>query len=80
LQGRVTVVEELGPETLVTLTTVFGDVVTRVRGMQHVDFERRVAFSFDPNGLHLFSLATATSLPRPLESSSREAQASLLQR
>jgi len=38
LVGRVTVVESLGPETIVTLETTLGDVTTRVRGMQPIDF------------------------------------------
>jgi len=65
--GRVTVVEELGPETLVTLATTFGDIVTRVRGMQYIEFDRSVGFSFDPSGLQLFSLATDQSLLRPVQ-------------
>jgi len=65
LVGRVIVVEELGPETLVTLETPFGEVATRVRGMQAIDFDLELGFSFDPHRLHLFSLKTGESLLRP---------------
>ena len=63
--GRVTVVESLGPETIVTLETVFGDVTTRMRGMEAIDFDVQVAFSFDPARLHLFSTESGDSVLRP---------------
>jgi multiple sugar transport system ATP-binding protein len=66
IQGRVTVVEELGPETLVTLTAAFGEVVTRIRGMQPIEFDRQLAFSFDFVNLHLFNLRTGDSMLRPI--------------
>jgi multiple sugar transport system ATP-binding protein len=72
LQGRVTVVEELGPETLVTLDTVLGEVTTRVHGMQDIEFDVQLAFSFDPGSLHLFSLQTGESILRAGESSHRD--------
>jgi multiple sugar transport system ATP-binding protein len=65
LVGRVAVVESLGPETIVTLETAFGDVITRVRGMQAIDFDLQVPFSFDAASLHLFSDTTGDSLLRP---------------
>jgi ABC-type sugar transport system ATPase subunit len=64
LVGRVTVVESLGPETIVTFETAFGDVTTRVRGMQPIDFDLQVAFGFDPAQLHLFSTTTGDSVLR----------------
>jgi multiple sugar transport system ATP-binding protein len=67
LVGRVAVVESLGPETIVTLETTFGDVITRVRGMQAIDFDLQVPFSFDAASLHLFSDTTGDSLLRPGE-------------
>ncbi|HLZ21167.1 MAG TPA: ABC transporter ATP-binding protein [Ktedonobacterales bacterium] len=67
--GRVNVVEELGPETLVTLEAGSGEVVTRVRGMQAIEFDRQLCFSFDPDNLHLFSLKNGESVLRPGESS-----------
>jgi multiple sugar transport system ATP-binding protein len=68
LVGRVTVVESLGPETIVTLETALGDVTTRVRGMQAIEFDVQVPLSFDAARLHLFSEATGESLLRPGES------------
>jgi ABC-type sugar transport system ATPase subunit len=65
LVGRVTVVESLGPETIVTLEAALGEVTTRVRGMPPIDFDLRVAFSFDPATLHLFSASTGDSILRP---------------
>jgi len=76
LVGRVTVVESLGPETIVTLETAFGDVVTRARGMQAIDFDLQTPFSFDAARLHLFSAATGDSLLRPGESTFRAKAAS----
>ncbi|MEA3059289.1 MAG: hypothetical protein QOE50_701, partial [Sphingomonadales bacterium] len=63
--GRVTVVESLGPETIVTLETIFGEVTTRVRGMEPVDFDVQVPFSFDPARLHLFAVDTGESVLKP---------------
>jgi ABC-type sugar transport system ATPase subunit len=65
LVGRVTVVESLGPETIVTLETPFGDVVARVLGMQAIDFDEQVSFSLDPAGLHLFDAKTGNAVLRP---------------
>jgi len=65
LVGRVTVVESLGPETIVTLETTLGDVTTRVRGMQPIDFDAQIPFSFDTAGLHLFDATTGDSILRP---------------
>jgi multiple sugar transport system ATP-binding protein len=65
LSGRVTVVESLGPETIVTLETAFGDVTTRVRGMQPIDFDLQVPFSFDAAGVHLFDATTGEAVLRP---------------
>ena len=67
LVGRVTVVESLGPETIVTLETPAGDVTTRVRGMQPIDFDAQVPCSFDPAGLHLFDATSGESVLRPGE-------------
>jgi len=63
--GRVTVVESLGPETIVTLDTELGDVTTRVRGMQPIDFDAQIPFSFESSGLHLFDAAAGHSVLRP---------------
>jgi ABC-type sugar transport system ATPase subunit len=65
LAGRVSVVESLGPETIVTLDTPFGDIVARVLGMQAIDFDEQVTFSLDPGGLHLFDAKTGNSVLRP---------------
>jgi multiple sugar transport system ATP-binding protein len=65
LVGRVTVVESLGPETIVTLETTLGDVTTRVRGMQPIDFDVDLPFSFDAARLHLFDATTGDSVLRP---------------
>jgi multiple sugar transport system ATP-binding protein len=65
LVGRVTVVESLGPETIVTLETTLGDVTTRVRGMQPIDFDVEIPFSFDAARLHLFDATTGDSVLRP---------------
>jgi multiple sugar transport system ATP-binding protein len=65
LNGRVTVVESLGPETIVTLETSGGDITTRVRGMQAIEFDLQMALSFDPDGVHLFSAETGDSVLRP---------------
>lgn len=65
LIGRVTVVESLGPETIVTLETTLGDVTTRVRGMQPIDFDAQIPFSFDTPGLHLFDATSGDSILRP---------------
>jgi multiple sugar transport system ATP-binding protein len=65
LKGRVTVVESLGPETIVTLETPCGDIITRVRGMQAIEFDLQMAFSFDPDALHFFSADTGDSVLRP---------------
>ncbi|MDQ6673799.1 MAG: ABC transporter ATP-binding protein [Chloroflexota bacterium] len=62
--GRVTVVESLGPETIVTLETACGDIITRVRGMQAIEFDLQMAFSFDAAALHLFSAETGESVLR----------------
>jgi hypothetical protein len=70
LVGRVTVVESLGPETIVTLETTLGDVTTRVRGMQPIDFDAQIPFSFDAAGLHLFDATTGESVLRPGASTS----------
>jgi multiple sugar transport system ATP-binding protein len=67
LQGRATVVESLGPETLVTLETAFGDVITRVRGMEAIDFDVQVPFSFDAAKVHLFNATSGESVLRPGE-------------
>ncbi len=69
LVGRVTVVESLGPETIVTLETTLGDVTTRVRGMQPIEFDVQIPFSFDTARLHLFDATTGDSLLRPGASS-----------
>jgi hypothetical protein len=66
--GRVTVVESLGPETIVTLETACGDITTRMRGMEAIDFDVQVAFSFDPARLHLFSTEGGESVLRPAAS------------
>src|SRR5579859_5278053 len=63
--GRVTVVESLGPETIVTLETAFGEVTTRVRGMEAIEFDAQVPLSFDSARLHLFDATNGTSVLRP---------------
>jgi multiple sugar transport system ATP-binding protein len=68
--GRVTVVESLGPETIVTLETSVGDVTARVLGMQPIDFDVQIPFSFDPARLHLFDATTGESVLRPGASTS----------
>jgi multiple sugar transport system ATP-binding protein len=69
LVGRVTVVESLGPETIVTLETTLGDVTTRVRGMQPIEFDVQIPFSFDTARLHLFDATSGESVLRPGASS-----------
>lgn len=64
LVGRVTVVESLGPETIVTLETAFGDVTTRVRGMEAIEFDVQIPLSFDPARLHLFDGTSGESVLR----------------
>jgi len=68
--GRVTVVESLGPETIVTLETTVGDVTARVLGMLPIDFDAQIPFSFDAARLHLFDATTGESVLRPGASTS----------
>src|SRR5260370_55942 len=65
LVGRVTVVESLGPETIVTLETTLGDVTTRVRGMQPIEFDTESPFRFDTARLHLIGGSSRGSGLRP---------------
>ena len=68
MRGRVIVVESLGPETIVTLETELGNVVTRESGIADIEFDQVVHLSFDTARLHLFSAASGESLLRPAES------------
>jgi predicted CoA-binding protein len=58
------------PQVLPVLETTLGDVTTRVRGMQPIEFDVQIPFSFDTARLHLFDATTGESVLRPGASSS----------
>jgi multiple sugar transport system ATP-binding protein len=67
-QGRVVVVESLGPETIITLETAFGSMIVRESGTSDIEFDQQITFSLNTDRMHLFNAASGKSLLHTSES------------
>ncbi|MCY3880033.1 MAG: sn-glycerol-3-phosphate ABC transporter ATP-binding protein UgpC [Rhodobacteraceae bacterium] len=66
LEGTVTVQEPLGPETLVYVDTVNGEVIAKADGRVPPQVGDHVALSADPDCIHVFDAESQEVLTRPL--------------
>jgi multiple sugar transport system ATP-binding protein len=63
VEGRVTLREPLGPETLIHVEATSGDVIARADGRHPPEVGEAVRLGTDADHLHLFDAATGAALP-----------------
>ncbi|MEP0942915.1 MAG: sn-glycerol-3-phosphate ABC transporter ATP-binding protein UgpC [Rhizobiaceae bacterium] len=62
VSGKVSVREPLGPETLIYVETVSGEIIAKASGRTPPEVGQHVALSADPGNLHIFDTKTGTAI------------------